>query len=288
MAPAQRRRFRALIGIELYKLRRRRMTTGLWIGFLLFCVGRPWLFYAALTWGGGNAGPLPGSTGIGSLADQIAFPGALQGAIDAILAYGLPFLILLTASAFGGEYAWGTLRLWLIRGAGRGEMVVSKLAAIGFLWFVAVATGAGLGCLSAMVVAGVADVPGPGAVSLADALQFGGRLLSCLVAGWAYLSLTGLMTIQARSTAHGVAFGLLAFFGDRIASAAAIASTIPVLEWLGRAGLNYNVRSLTGGAGDAPNSLPLAVTLVAFYIVMTAAGAVRKLESQDITISSAG
>ncbi|MER3484839.1 MAG: hypothetical protein C4345_01515, partial [Chloroflexota bacterium] len=70
-------------------------------------------------------------------------------------------------------------------------------------------------------------------MSLPDALRFGGRLLSCAAAGWAYLSLTGLMTVQTRSTAQGVAFGLLAFFGDRIASAAAIASTIPVLEWLG-------------------------------------------------------
>jgi len=288
MAPAQRRRFRALVGIELYKLRRRRMTTGLWIGFLLFCAGRPCLFYAALTWGGGDSGTLPGVAGPGGLADQIAFPGSLQGAIDAILAYGLPFLILLTASAFGGEYAWGTLRLWLIRGEGRGELVLSKLTAIGTLWLVAVVTGAALGCLSAGVVAGVAGVSGPEAVSFAEALRFGGRLLSCLAAGWAYLSLTGLMTIQARSTAHGVAFGLLAFFGDRIAPAAAVATAIPVLEWLGRAGLNYNVRSLTGGAGDAPNSLPLAVTLVAFYIVMTAVGAVRKLENQDITISSAG
>ncbi len=288
MAPAQRQRLRALVGIELYKLRRRKMTAGLWIGFLLFCAGRPWLYYAAITWGGGDSGTLPGVADTGSFADQIAFPGTLQGVIDAILAYGLPFLILLTASAFGGEYAWGTLRLWLIRGEGRGEFVLSKLSALGALWMVAVLSGAALGCLSAVAVARVADVPGPEAVTFARALGFGGRLLSCLAAGWAYLSLTGLMTIQARSTAHGVAFGLLAFFGDRIASAAAVATTIPVLEWLGRAGLNYNVRSLTGGAGDAPNSLPLAVALVAFYIVMTAVGAVRKLETQDITISTAG
>jgi ABC-type transport system involved in multi-copper enzyme maturation permease subunit len=264
------------------------MTAGLWIGFLLFCVGRPWLFYLALTWGSGDTAKVPGMTGELNLADQIAFPGALQGTVDAILAYGLPFLILLGASAFGGEYAWGTLRLWLTRGEGRHELVLSKLAALGILWVTAVVTGAALGCLSAFVVAGVANLPGPATISLPDALRFGGRLLSCVAAGWAYLSLTGLMTVQTRSTAQGVAFGLLAFFGDRIASAAAIASTIPVLEWLGRAGLNYNVRSLTGGAGDEPNSLPLAVTLVAFYLVMTAAGAVRKLESQDITMVNAG
>ena len=279
-------RLRRLIGIELEKLRSRRMTWTLLLIYAVLTAAIPWMFYVAGRYGEADDGASRQSSS--AYLERVSFPGAFEGSLGSVLSFGLPLIMILSAAAFGGEFAWGTLRLLLIRGEARREYVITKLAAIYLVWLLAAAIGIAIGLVSATIVAMVGDLPGPAHAGDVDLPVFLGHVAASVVGGWVYIGMTSLATLRHRSTAFGIAFGLIIFFFDRIATEAAFATSLRPLEIVGKAGLNYNLRSLTGGAGDSANPLPIAIFALLAFLAGSIAASLRQLDKQDVTISGVG
>jgi ABC-type transport system involved in multi-copper enzyme maturation permease subunit len=279
-------RFRRLAGIELTKLRSRRIT---WMMALIYgglCTAMPWMFYLVAEFGESGSGTT--SAARDDFRSFASFPGALESSISTVLAFGAPLMMILAAAAFGGEFAWGTLRLMLIRGQGRREFVAAKLAALFLTWAAATAIGVTISLVSTGMVVAVGDFPGVSHVSRADLVTFAGHLAAAVAGGWVYIGATTLATVRHRSTSVGIAVGLVIFFGDRVGAAAAMATSIGPLEFLAKSGINYNLRSLTGGTDGDPNPVGLAVLALAAYLFATVLGSLRQLDRQDVTIAGVG
>jgi hypothetical protein len=256
--------------------------------FAAACFGLPLLLYVVFRIAEDESANRVTGEGRQELLDRVVFPGALAGSIDYALAYGVPMLIVLTAASFGGEFAWGTVRLLLARGERRGDYVVSKLAAI-VVWWTTALLAATAGALAAAVLLWlIAGEPGPGSADATAVRGFAGLLARGWFASLAYVSFTALLTVQLRSTAWGVAVGLVAFFGERVVGGAAMSFDIGPLEWLVRLGINYNVRTVVHNGAESDNPPLFAAALLAIYVVFGVVGAARHLRRHDVVISGVG
>jgi ABC-type transport system involved in multi-copper enzyme maturation permease subunit len=285
---ARRGEFPRLFRMELFKLRRRPMSVILAAVLAALCFGLTLMLYVVFQIADDESSRSVGSDGRQELLDRVIFPGALTGSVEYALAYGVPMLIVLTAASFGGEFAWGTVRLLLARGESRTDFVLSKLAAIVVWWTTAlvVATASALG--TALLVWLIAGEPGPTAADRAALTGF----LGILVRGWfatlVYVALTALLTVQLRSTAWGLATGLVCFFGERVVGGVADSVGIGLLEWLVRLGIGYNVRAVIDNGEGSDNPPLFAAALLTVYVIAAISGATRHLRRHDVVISGAG
>jgi ABC-2 type transport system permease protein len=284
---ADKARFTRLVGAELFRLRKRPM---LWIMLAIqsgLCAILPMLFYLVYRTSN-SSGDKMSSSMRDLINERLSFPGTLTSSVLSSLSWGLPLLIVLTASAFGGEFAWGTLRLLLSRGQGRKEYCLTKATALGLCWLLLL----GCGIVSSLVVGTVATAlahgAGPSVLNAKDLLTFGEYIAAGVLAGAAYIALVGLFAIQVRSTAFAVASGLGVYFGDRIVGGIASGLGYGPIELIVRAGMNYNVSSLVGQAGDKPNPAPLAILILVMYSTAAVMAAMRLLSRHDATVSGVG
>jgi ABC-type transport system involved in multi-copper enzyme maturation permease subunit len=220
--------------------------------------------------------------------DRLSFPGALISTVSSSLSWGLPLLIVLTASAFGGEFAWGTLRLLISRGEGRREYCLSKIAALFLAWLFLMACGIVASLMTGALATAWSDGQSISAVEASDLIEYGGLLLAGMLAGATYISLTALLAMQTRSSAFAIAAGLATFFGDRIITGVAVGFGFRPIELLLRSGLSFNISSLTGESGDTSNPVFLSVAILMIYGTAFAYGATRILRRIDITVSGVG
>jgi hypothetical protein len=248
-----------------------------------FGFGVPWLFYLTL-------GGVGGTPGVDSqrLLDRLVFPEVLSAAVENALSFGLPFLIVLAAASFGGEFAWGTVRLMLARGEGRTQYVLSKLAAVAQWWLLAVATGTLTALVAGTTIAAVDGAAGPGSVGIGEWAGFGGRLVVAWLASCVYAALAALFAVRFRSTAFGLGLGLMAWFGEGIVAGAAGALDSPAVDLVVRAGIAYNLRSVLGTLDGRENPLPLAVAVLLFYGGGAILGAIRHLRRHDVVVAGIG
>jgi len=229
------------------------------------------------------------SRGFQDLADdRLSFPGALISTVSTSLSWGLPLLIVLTACAFGGEYAWGTLRLLISRGEGRQEYIHSKLAALFLVWIVLFGAGIVAALATGTLATVLAGGSGLSAVDASDYAEFVARLLAGLLGGATYICFTALLATQTRSTAFSVAGGLVMFFGDRIVGEIAIALGYRPLELLIKATPGFNVRSLTGDSGGASNPILLSIIALTIICASFVLGMTRTLKRSDLQVSGVG
>jgi ABC-2 type transport system permease protein len=276
-----------MVAAELFRLRKRPM---LWIMLAIqtgLCAILPMLFYLVYRTSN-SSGDKMSSSMRDLINDRLSFPGTLTSSVVSSLSWGLPLLIVLTASAFGGEFAWGTLRLLLSRGQGRKEYCLTKATAISLCWLLFL----GCGIVSSLVVGTAATAlahgAGPSNLDSGDLLRFGGYVAAGILAGAAYIALVGLFAVQVRSTAFAVAAGLGVYFGDRIVGSVASGLGYGPIELIVRAGMNYNVSSLVGQAGDKPNPAPLAILILMTYSTAAVVAAMRLLSRHDVTVSGVG
>jgi ABC-2 type transport system permease protein len=280
-------RFGRLVRAELFKLRRRPM---LWIMLAIqsgLCAIIPMVIYLVVRSSGSSQEELSG--GIQDLADdRLSFPGALISTVSTSLSWGLPLLIVLTACAFGGEYAWGTLRLLVSRGEGRREYCHSKLTAMFLIWIVVLGAGIVTAFASGMLAVTLAGGTGLSGMQASDIAEFLARILAGLLGGATYIGFTALLATFTRSTAFSVAGGLVMFFGDRIIGGIAVALGFRPLELLIKSAPGFNVNSLIGDSGDAANPVLLSVIVLSIYCVSFVYGMTRTLNRSDIQVSGVG
>jgi ABC-2 type transport system permease protein len=279
--------FSRMVGAELFKLRKRPM---LWMMLAIqtgFCAILPMLFYLVYRTSN-SSGDNMSSSMRDLINERLSFPGTLTSSVLSSLSWGLPLLIVLTASAFGGEFAWGTLRLLLSRGQGRKEYCLTKATALGFCWLLLLASGIVSSLVVGTAATALAHGAGPSALDTSDILTFGGYIAAGILAGAAYIALVGLFAVQVRSTAFAVAAGLGVYFGDRIVGSIASGLGYGPIELIVRGGMNYNVSSLVGQAGDKPNPAPLAILILIIYSTAAVVAAMRLLSRHDVAVSGVG
>ena len=277
-----------LVRLELFKLRRRPMPRILLAIQVGLTVGLSALIYAVYRFGGAENAATLDSAGGDTVVDRIVFPGVMTGAVEFGLTFGLPLVIILAASTVGGEFAWGTVRLILGRGVGRGPYVLAKLVAVALWWPLALVIGSLGGVALATLLAVVDGQPGLGAVTGGDLRLLIARFGTAWLAGLVYAGMTALLAMQFRSTAVGIAAGLTAYFGEQFVVDVAVGQGVPVLESLTRFGVSYNVQTLIGGGRDSDNSVLLALAILVFFLVSSAYGTIRHLRRHDVVVAGVG
>lgn len=127
---------------------------------------------------------------------------------------GSVLLIVLTASVFGNEFGWGTLRAVLALGAGRVRFLAAKYVTMA-LYAVLLTL---LGTLAA--VAGSEAVSSIGGLDravpadyLAHLAAAGARMVFTFLP---YIALAALMAVWSKSAGAGIAIGLVVYFAEGI------------------------------------------------------------------------
>lgn len=110
---------RALVAMEAFKLRKRPMTT---IVFLLMTAGLAALM--TLGYVVTRANGEPGDV------DSFLLPDMIPNAFDIITGLGPIVLVVLAASIIGSEYSWGTVRVLVGSGAARSRLLTAKLVVL--------------------------------------------------------------------------------------------------------------------------------------------------------------
>ena len=280
-------RFGRLVSAEVFKLRRRPM---LWIVLAIqavLCGTIPMIIYGLVTTSERPNGEM--SQSMQDLAnDRLSFPGTLISTVSSSLSWGLPLLVVLTASACGGEFAWGTLRLLLSRGEGRADYVRSKVAAIFLIWMLVLGTGIICALATGTLATRLVNGNGFSAITVSDLNEFLGRVLAGMLAGATYITFTLLLATQTRSTAFAVAGGLVMFFGDKIVGGIVLGLGFRPIELLIKAGPSFNVGSLTGDTTGSSNPVPLAILVLLIYTSVFLMATIRILRRMDVTVSGVG
>jgi ABC-type transport system involved in multi-copper enzyme maturation permease subunit len=275
---------RRLVRLERFKLWRRPLPKILLaiVGGITFTI--PWLFFLALGGAGDEATRVDGD----ALVDRLAYPGVLDASYQYALSFGIPALVILTATSFGGEFAWGTVRLLLARGEGRGAFVLSKVLAVGQWWLLTVAVASGTAIVAGTVIAAIDGAPGPASVGLGTWTEFAGRLALAWAASLPYAAMTAFFVVLFRSTAFGLGLGLTTFFGEGIVLGTIGGLDLSVIDLLMRAGITYNLRSVMGTLDGRENALPVAVLILAMYGAAGILGAIRHLRRHDVVVAGVG
>jgi ABC-2 type transport system permease protein len=116
-----------LLGAELFKIRKRMMTWILLAVLVSFIVLNFIFRYLAVT-SFSNGGT--SSNVYESLRNALQFPEAFTMAFSVTQSIGIILLIILAASLFGNEYAWGTASQVMSRRGERGSYIGAKVVAL--------------------------------------------------------------------------------------------------------------------------------------------------------------
>ncbi len=137
-----------------------------------------------------------------------ALPSAIPNTISGLFDIAAFLVLILTASALGTEYGWGTLRTALTRGTGRWQLLSSKLVLLMLL------SAAGFLVLSAAAAVSsvlAAVIPPAESGGLADSGSWGDAAVTFgkAVYGLApYVALAAFLTVLTQSSAAGMSIGM--------------------------------------------------------------------------------
>ncbi|MFI5271774.1 MAG: ABC transporter permease subunit, partial [Ktedonobacterales bacterium] len=232
----------------------------------------------------------------------LTFPTPLS--IVAVLTGLLGVIVLTTLAGMmaGGEYGYGTVRVILARGVGRGQFVLAQAAALAVLALAAAALMVLLGTLVGFTI-------GPLLGGTLPALTTGaiGEVLlvwlALAVQLFGYTSIALFMATLGRSTAAGIGFGLGYFvaegvIGGLLSIVALLFATHPniadfirhIPDWF----FGNNASYLIGRVGQSPLSiapqsgppgfdLTHALVVMVLYFVLTIGGSYALVRRRDIT-----
>lgn len=143
---------------------------------------------------------------------RLAFPGAFGAAFSHINGLGGVFAVVLAAAMVGGDYSWGTLRVYLPRHPNRVRYLLAKVITLLLGLLAAMVATLLLGMLAAIALGGLvggAAVPTLASMSILPVAM--GRALLVLSP---YVLITVAATVYGRSLIFGLVAGLLFQFAD--------------------------------------------------------------------------
>jgi ABC-type transport system involved in multi-copper enzyme maturation permease subunit len=115
-----------LIGMELYKIRRRAMSRVLIIISVVATLGLFAFIALAAFLMAHNGAP---TEEVAALSEALRLPGSLSLVEQLLMTLGQILIIILVSTIVGGEYTSGTIRLLLTRGPTRTQMLLAKVGA---------------------------------------------------------------------------------------------------------------------------------------------------------------
>jgi len=205
---------------------------------------------------------------------------------------GSVLLIVLTASVFGNEFNWGTLRVILALGAGRERFLAAKFVALVLYATLLTIAGTLAALAGSEIVSSIASLDRTLPPDFVTQLVVNvGRAIFTFLP---YIALAALIAVWSKSGGAGIAIGLVVYFAEGLVMSLLVAfnkdyTTIADL------GLSRNVSAMTRltirtagtGPGD-PSTLPdpgqAALVLLA-YTVLFVALAVWRFRARDVTSS---
>jgi ABC-type transport system involved in multi-copper enzyme maturation permease subunit len=196
--------------------------------------------------------------------ENFTLPGSIPLALGTLQTLGLILIAVLTASAIGIDYGAGTLRSVLVQGAGRWHYLAAKLLTLVVL--------AGLGLVvataSILVSSAIAErlVEAPAAASGATWSAAGIALWKAWLSLIPYITLTGFVTVLARSSAAGMAIGLGYYFAEQIL----VALLSNFFSWFTNVADYLPVHSIaawSGGNGFGGPAAPTDLARAGFVLV---------------------
>ncbi len=237
-----------LIGMELYKLRRRAMSKVLGIIAVVLAV-LPFALVALGTFATANAPagsftsscqPANGQSGpqqgppacstpspaqvaqerqaiVQATSAPLRLPDALNVAVQYGLVVGIVLLVILVGTIAGGEYATGTIRLLFIRGPTRTQFLLAKLGASFIIIFITIVVMTVLGVLTGQLFNPVSGISQTGAFW--SGAWVGHALLYLFIAmlNWfMFAAIAIFFATLGRSTAAGVVAGISWLFVEPI------------------------------------------------------------------------
>jgi len=237
-----------LIGMELYKLRRRAMSKVLGIIAVVLAI----LPFALVAFGtfatanapagnfasscqsfGPNGQPQPGPSAcptpspaqvaqerqliVQDTSSPLRLPNSLNVAVQYGLIVGIVLLVILVGTIAGGEYGTGTIRLLFIRGPTRTQFLLAKLGASLVVIFIAIVVMTVLGVLTGQAFNPVSGIAQTG--DFWSAAWIGHALLYLLIAllNWFMFAAIAIsFATLGRSTVAGVVAGISWLFVEPI------------------------------------------------------------------------
>ncbi|MCJ7768987.1 MAG: ABC transporter permease [Dehalococcoidales bacterium] len=227
-----------------------------------------------------------------SLKESFTLPGSIEGVFSTIAGLGPILVIILAASAIGSEYRWGTLRQMLVKGTGRAGYLGSKLIGIA----IAIIAGIIIALLSVFITSLITTWLATGGISWDFlSLDFIGHLFSSLgrillILG-VYFTLAALFTVWLRSVTAGMIIGIIFISAESIiiallsGSSGWLADIVPYT-------IGHNIQELTGsyifGIPDYANTKDLfawlkPVAILLTYCTALLAAGFYAFRRQDIT-----
>lgn len=287
-----------LIGVELFKLKKRWLVYGLLIAMLIFTILPIITTYfsyqsvlkenpdsTAITVtqttseGEGGVVIIDGHMGTSAetLKESFTLPGSMNGLLSSIANMGPFLVIILVASAIGSEYRWGTLRQMLIKGTGRSQYLGSKFIGIGIFVLAGIIIALLAGFITSIITSLAAGVGISWDFMSADFIGYlFASLVRVLLIIGVYFVLAALFSTWLRSVTAGMALGIVFIFADNIIYSLLRSSTTTWLADISQYTITYNTNELMRFSMSAPQDTsywvqPTAILLV-YCLVFLVAG----------------
>ena len=204
--------------------------------------------------------------------------------------FGSVLLIVFTASVFGNEFNWGTLRVILALGAGRERFLAAKYIALVLYATILTIVGAFAALAGSEIVSSIGSLDRTLPADFAAQLIVNiGRTVFTFLP---YIALAAFIAVWSKSAGAGIAIGLVTYFAEGIVTSLLVAFNKDYAT-IANFGVSRNVSAITrlsgstGGGGPAgPSTLPdpgqAAVVLLA-YTVLFVGVALWRFRSRDVT-----
>ncbi len=281
-----------LISAELFKLRKRSMTTIL----LLIMIGIIVVLYLILLAISNVA--LPGGQRAGNIQTLLGLPGALPFALALMATFGSALAVVLAASMMGNEYNWRTIRTMVISSESRAKLIAAKLVTVFVYILIGLVIGMVAGFLMSLLTTAIGGYKFDfsfftGSYAWDQFLQFWRTVYIMMP----YVLLSFLFAVIGRSAMPGIAVGIGVFFLEGIITtlmrtAGGWVASIP--DYLINANFDAinrlndlpgQIGGAFGGGGNVqlPSVTHAAITL-AIYIVVFVAAAFYTFNKRDVTV----
>ena len=290
-----------LLRSEIFRLRRRWMTWILLLSVVVLAFVLYFIIFAsvqaqiqALQNGTSSSTNGPPQTEA-QLRQQLQTlrPAQVMGfGLGVVSGFGSVLLIVFTASVFGNEFNWGTLRVILALGAGRERFLAAKYTAL-VLYATILATVGALAALAGSEIVssiGSLDRTLPDDFTVQLIVNIGRTVFTFLP----YIALAAFIAVWSKSAGAGIAIGLVVYFAEGIVMSLLVAFNKDYAT-IANFGVSRNVSAITrlsgstaGGGPAGLSTLPdpgqAALVLLA-YTVLFVAVALWRFRSRDVTSS---
>ena len=290
-----------LLRSELFRLRRRWMTWILLLMVVVLAIVLYFVIYASVQAQiqAIQSGAAPSTNGPpqteAQLREQLQTlrPSRVPSfGLGVVAGFGSVLLIVLTASVFGNEFNWGTLRVILALGAGRERFLAAKYVAL--VLYAALFTIAGVvaAFVSSEIVSSLASLDRTLPADYWTALA--ASVARAVFTFLPYIALAALIAIWSKSGGAGIAIAMVVYFAEGIVMGLLVAINTDYAT-IANSGLSRNVTAIQNLAASSPprgapgaSTLPdpgqAAVVLVAYTVAFVAI-AVWRFRSRDVTSS---